>query len=131
MADSLAVVQQFYQGLAAGDVERVMSLLAANLEWTEAERFPYYGGVWRRPQDVVDKLFIPLGKDWEGFSVTPHEFVDKGEQVISFGEYKGTYRATGREMTASFAHRWEVRGGKIIRFIQYTDTAKVLEATIR
>ena len=131
MDDSLTVVQQFYKSVAAGDVERVMSLLAPDLEWTEAERFPYYGGIWRRPQDVVDKLFIPLGKDWEGFLVTPHEFVDKGEQVISFGEYKGTYRATGREMTAPFAHRWEVRGGKITRFIQYTDTAKVLEATIR
>jgi ketosteroid isomerase-like protein len=31
-------------------------------------------------------------------------------------------------MTAPFAHHWTVRAGKIVRFVQYTDTAKVLEA---
>jgi uncharacterized protein len=131
MADSVAVVQQFYRSVAAGDIERVLTLLAPDLEWTEAERFPYYGGVWRGPKEVLDNLFVPLSKDWAGFSVTPHEFVDNAEQVVAFGEYKGTYRATGREMSAPFAHRWVVREGKIIRFNQYTDTAKVLEATIR
>lgn len=131
MADAVSVVQQFYQSIAAGDLERVMSLLSSDLEWTEAERFPYYGGVWRRPQAVVENLLVPLGRDWETFSVTPLEFVGSDDRVVSFGEYRGTYRATGREMSAPFAHRWVVRDGKIIQFNQYTDTAKVLEATIR
>jgi len=31
-------------------------------------------------------------------------------------------------VTAPFAHHWRVRAGKIVSFVQYTDTAKVLEA---
>ena len=131
MADAVAVVQAFYRSIAAGDTETLLALLSPDLEWTEAERFPYYGGVWRGPQAVLENLFVPLARDWEGFSVTPREFVGSEDRVVSFGEYQGTYRSTGREMFAQFAHRWVVRNGKIVRFNQYTDTAKVLEATIR
>lgn len=131
MADAVAVVQAFYRSIAAGDIETLLALLSPNLEWTEAERFPYYGGVWRGSQAVVENLFIPLERDWEGFSITPREFVGSDDRVVSFGEYRGTYRLTGREMSAPFAHRWVVRDGKILSFNQYTDTAKVLEATIR
>lgn len=128
MADAVAIVKEFYQALGSGDVERAVALLAPELEWTEAERFPYYGGVWRHPQEVLDKLFAPLARDWDGFSVTPQEFIGDGERVISLGRYEGTFRATSRRMSAPFAHRWHVRNGKIVKFVQYTDTAKVLEA---
>jgi ketosteroid isomerase-like protein len=33
-------------------------------------------------------------------------------------------------MTAAFAHHWTVQNGKITRFVQHTDTAKVLEAIL-
>jgi ketosteroid isomerase-like protein len=128
MGDPTKVVQEFYRAIGSGDVERVVALLSPKLEWTEAERFPYYGGVWRRPQEVVDNLFVPLARDWEGFSVTPKEFIADGDQVVSLGEYGGIYRATKRRMSAPFAHRWVVRDEKIVQFNQYTDTAKVLEA---
>lgn len=130
MADALGIVEEFYQALRTGDVERVVALLSSDhLEWTEAERFPYYGGVWRRAKDVVDHLFIPLSRDWEGFTVQPREFIANGEKVVSLGQYEGTYRATNRHLTVPFAHRWVVRDGKVVKFDQYTDTAKVIEAT--
>lgn len=129
MTDAVRVVAEFYRALAEGDVSRVLELLSPDLEWTEAERFPYYGGVWRSPQAVFDNLLVPLARDWEGFSATPQEVVASDERVVSFGVYKGLFRATGRSMSAPFAHRWRVRDGKIVQFTQYTDTAKVLEAT--
>jgi uncharacterized protein len=128
MSEAIRVVQEFYRAVGAGDVPRIVSLLSDELAWTEAERFPYYSGVWRCPQEVLEKLFVPLSRDWEEFSVTPAEFIADGQQVVSLGRYEGTYRATQRSMSALFAHRWIVREGKIVRFDQYTDTAKVLEA---
>ena len=90
MADALGIVEEFYQALRTGDVERVVALLSSDhLEWTEAERFPYYGGVWRRAKDVVDHLFIPLSRDWEGFTVQPREFIANGEKVVSLGQVRG------------------------------------------
>lgn len=60
--------------------------------------------------------------------MAPHEYIATDERVVSFGTYVGTLRATGRSMSAPFAHRWVVRDGKIVRFNMYTETAKVLEA---
>jgi uncharacterized protein len=122
------VVQRFYDALGRGDVAAAMALFAPEIAWTEAERFPYHGGTWTRPQQVVDNLFVPLVRDWEDFSVQPRSFVAQGEDVVSFGSYAGTNRRTHRSFTAPFAHHWTVRDGKIAGFIQYTDTAKVLEA---
>ena len=42
--------------------------------------------------------------------------------------YHGTYRATGKSFSASFAHIYTLRGGKIVKFVQIVDSAKVLEA---
>ena len=73
MADTIGVVQEFYSALGAGDVTRAVAVLSPDLEWTEAEGFPYYSGIWRGPQAVVDKFLVPSARDWTVFSVTPHE----------------------------------------------------------
>ena len=61
-------VRGFYDALGRGDVPGVLALLRDDLEWTEAERFPYYSGTWHSPQEVLNKLFVPLMRDWDGFS---------------------------------------------------------------
>jgi uncharacterized protein len=121
-------VRRFYDALRRGDVPAVLSLLDAEVEWTEAERFPYYSGTWHGPQAIVKGLFEPLGRDWSSFAVNAEHFVTEGDEVVSLGRYVGTHRGTGRSVTAAFAHHWTVRVEKIVRFVQYTDTAKILDA---
>jgi ketosteroid isomerase-like protein len=131
MSVPLAVVQEFYHALGAGQIERVVALLSRDLEWEEAEGFPYYGGIWRDPRAVVENLFIPLARDWEGFSATPFKFLCKDENVVCFGRYTGKFRATGRGVSVPFAHCWRVREDRITQFKQYTDTAKIREAVAK
>jgi uncharacterized protein len=126
--NTVRVVNRFYDALAAGDVPGVLGLLDAQVQWTEAERFPYYSGTWVGPQAVLDNLLKRLVSDWSGFSATADDFMVEGDRVVSFGRYSGTYRVTGKSMTAPFAHLWTVRDGKLASFLMYTDTAKVLEA---
>jgi uncharacterized protein len=118
-------VKAFYAALGRGDVPTVLDLLDPNLEWTEAEGFPYYSGTWRSPQQVLDRLLVPLSQDWEEFAATPKEFLSDGDRVISFGEYSGTAKTTGKQMRAGFSHRWQVRNGKIVKFNMYADTLLV------
>lgn len=129
MSGTLDTVRGFYEALGRGNVPAVLALLDSDIEWTEAERFPYYGGTWRSVDAIVKGLLEPLGRDWSTFSVQADRFVTEGDQVVSLGKYVGTHKKTGRSMTAPFAHHWTVRNGKIARFVQYTDTDKVLEAT--
>jgi ketosteroid isomerase-like protein len=128
MTTSIETVRGFYEALGRGDVPGVLALLQSELEWTEAERFPYYGGTWRSPQEILDKLLVPLARDWAGFSAKAHDFIAEGDRVVSLGVYSGTFKSTGRSMTAPFAHVWTVRDGRIAKFEMHTDTAKVLEA---
>lgn len=128
MNDPADIVRDFYDALGRGDVPGVLARLHDQLEWTEAERFPYYSGTWRSPQEVLDKLLIPLARDWDRFSARAHDFIAQGDRVVTLGQYSGTFKATGKSMTASFAHVWTIRDGRLARFDMYTDTAKVREA---
>ena len=129
MSTPSTIVRSFYDALGRGDVAAVLSLLDPEVEWTEAERFPYYGGTWHGPQAVVDNLLVPLSKDWDGFSAKVDEVIAQGDRVVSLGTYSGTFRKSGRSFSARFAHVWSVRNDKLTRFNMHTDTAKVLEAT--
>ena len=131
MTTPVTIVRRYYDALGRGDVPAVLSLLDAQIEWTEAERFPYYSGTWRSPQSILDNVLKPLAADWAGFSAKAHEFIAEGDRVVALGTYSGTFKKTGRSFSAAFAHVWTVRGDRLASFNMHTDTAKVLEAVQR
>ena len=122
MTAPVELVRAFYSAVAQGDVPGVVALLHPQLEWTEAEGFPYASGTWTRPQEVVEKLLAPLMRDWDDFSAVADDFIVEGDRVVSLGAYGGTSKATGKPMRASFAHVWRVADGKLKRFDMYADT---------
>ena len=52
MINAVAVVQEFYRAMGAGDVEHIAALLSPDLEWTGAESFPYYSGLSLKQRSV-------------------------------------------------------------------------------
>jgi hypothetical protein len=113
-----------------GNIPAALALMDQGIEWREAENFiyadrnPYVG-----PQAVLEGVFMRLGSDWEGFTVTPEEWLDAGDHVVVLGFYIGTHKATGRDVRAQFAHIWGVTRGRAVRFQQYTDTKQFADAT--
>lgn len=77
---------------------------------------------------MLDGVFMPLGTEWDGFSVTPHEYIDGGDEVVVLARYGGVYKETGKSLDSEVAHVWTVRDGKATRFIQYADTANWQDA---
>ena len=124
---NLDSVRGVYDAFAKGDVPAVLGFLSPDVQWTEAEGFPY-GGTYVGPQAVAEGVFMRLGTEWEGFAAVPDEFIDGGDSVVALGQYSGTYKATGKSFRANFAHVWEVREGKAVRFTQYVDTLLVQRA---
>ena len=125
MTNPVDLVRAFYAAVARGDVPGVVALLHPDLEWTEAEGFPYYSGTWRQPVDVVEKLLVPLMRDWDDISAVADDFIVECNRVVSIGAYRGTSKATGKAMHAPFVHVWRVADGKLQRFDMYTDTLLV------
>ena len=121
------IIEDGYKCFATGDIPGLLGNFAENIEWTEAEGFPY-GGTYTGAKAIVENVFMKLGSEWEGFSAVPDEILDAGDKIVALGNYSGKYNETGKSMRVSFAHVWTLRDGKIVKFVQYTDTLKVAEA---
>ena len=121
---NLDSVKQVYQAFAEGDIPSVLGSLSPEIDWTEAEGFPY-GGTYHGPRAVLEGVFMRLGSEWNGFAAVADEFIDAGETVVALGKYSGTYKATGKPLQVNFAHVWKMQDGKAIRFTQYVDTLLV------
>lgn len=127
--ENMDIIRGLYDAFARGDIPAVLGSLDAAVEWREAEGFlyadqnPYIG-----PGAVLAGVFARLGGEWEGFQAKPDSLLDAGETVVAQGHYSGVYKATGRSVRAQFAHLFTLRGGKVARFQQYTDTKQFAEA---
>jgi len=120
-------IKQVYQAFAKGDVPTVLGVLSPEIDWTEAEGFPY-AGTYHGPRAVLEGVFMRLGSEWNGFAAIADEFIDGGDTVVVLGKYSGTYKKTGKSFQANFAHVSKMQDGKGIRFIQYVDTLLVHRA---
>ena len=128
MDDALALVRRFYSLLAEGDAPGALGLLDPEIEWTEAERTPYFAGTMHGVDSVVSQLFGPLNVDFDDFKTVPHEFVTEAARVVAFGTYTGIVKKSSRSMSAPFVHLWTVSDSRLRRFRQYTDSAPWSEA---
>jgi len=125
--NNVELMKSLYQAFAAGDIPGLLQSFDENIEWTEAEGFPY-GGTYRGGEAVLQNVFMKFATEWTDFKAMPDEFLDAGERIVTLGNYSGSYNQTGKSMNVPFAHVWTLESGKIVKFVQYTDTLKVSEA---
>ena len=130
MADSNAAkAKSMYDAFARGDVAGVLGTLDPSIEWIEAENFIYAEGNPYVGHDAVVKgIFMRLGAEWANFSATPEQIVDGGDTIVALGRYRGTYKATGTHVDATFVHVMKFKNGKVVKFQQHTDTLQFRSA---
>jgi len=124
---NLETVQALYAALEKGDGDRVLEILDPQVEWIQNEGFPG-GGRFVGAETVYEKVFNRLAGEWEGWGAEVGRWLEADDSVVALGAYRGTFRKTGKSMRAAFAHVYWLRDGRIVRFEQYADTAKVAEA---
>lgn len=117
-------IAALYDAFAQGDIETVLANFDAEIVWNEAENFlyadknPYVGR-----DSLLNGLFARLGSEWDNFRLEEKEFHNVGDDgVLVTGRYRGTYKATGKQLDAQFAHLWALRDTLAASFQQYTDT---------
>lgn len=129
MAKNGDTVKALYDAFGKGDLPAVLGAFAPEIQWREAENFLYAdGNPYAGQQAVAEGVFQRIVSDVENFAVLPERFVDGGDTVVVEGRYRGTMKATGTPIDAQFAHVWQLRDGKVVRFQQYTDTKQWAEA---
>lgn len=121
------VVRRQYLASAAGDLEALRATMAPDVEWTEMAGFPL-AGTYRTPEGVTSNVMTKLGQEWEGWAAHDDSYVVDGENVVVLARYTAAHRGTGKDLNVRVAHHFVVRGGLIVRFEQFVDTALVHDA---
>lgn len=121
------VVRRQYVASAAGDIEALRATLAPDVEWTEMAGFPL-AGTYRGPDGVTANVMEKLAAEWEDWAAHDDTYVVEGENVVVLARYTARHRATGKALAVRVAHHFVVRGGLIVRFEQFVDTALVRDA---
>lgn len=124
---NLESVLGHYQAAGRGDLAGMLAPLTPATEWIEMAGSPC-PGTFVGPDAVAHNVFAAISRDWDGFVFAPERMVDGGDTIIVIGEYRGSFRATGRTMRARVVHVWDMDGGKVRRFEQFADTALMAAA---
>jgi ketosteroid isomerase-like protein len=124
---NVQLLKDIYAAFGRGDIPAVLASFHPQIEWRQAEGNPYHmdGSAWIGPQAVLENLFVRIGAEWDGFTITIQKIHDAGEYVIIEGRYTGTYKPSGKKLDSQLCHVWRVQDGKLVSFQQYLNTAQL------
>jgi len=128
MSSNLELIRATYEGSSEDNGRNLLAALAPDASWTEAEGFPY-AGTYIGPEAIIAGVFERLASEWIDYRADVDTYLADGDQVAAFGVYSGTYKATGKAMTATFAHLYSIKDGKIATMQQIVDSHMVQQAT--
>ena len=128
-AANIAFVQSLYAAFGRGDIATIIKGLASDVVWSVNGRSKDYPllGSWNGPSEV-QKFFQGVAEHEEATEFTPREFFAAEDRVFALGHYAWKIRKTGRPVSSDWVHVFTVRGGKVVRFREFNDTAQFAEA---
>lgn len=124
---NVTIIKGLYKAFAEGDMDTITAVITPDVEWIESEGIPY-GGRFAGRDAVFAGVFGKIATEWDNFTASVDEYIDAGDRVITLGYDSGTYKATGKHMSAATASIWTLKDGKVVKFVQYIDTLQVVSA---
>lgn len=127
---NLEIMRDLYERYTRGDdVEDLLGNLADDVVWRsigppDEIRFakPCVGC------DGVRGYFRMLAEDWEMISYQVNEMIGQGDRVVVLADCCFCNRQTGKLVATPKADVFRLRGGKIVEFCEFYDSAAVADA---
>ena len=88
-----------------------------------------YSGQFTGPTGAT-KFFEAMGSNVDVKAFDVERYIGEGEHVVAMGAWSGVSRKTGRGYSSRLALYFQVRSGKIVRFLGHEDTA-LMAAAVR
>ena len=118
-------IKAAYAAFGRNDPSVLFGAMDSAVAWNEAEGTPLAkANPYVGPQKVGEGVFGALVASIDNFTAVPSTFIDGGDNVVVTGRYGGTMKAGGAKLDSPFCHVYQFRGGKIVSFQQFTDTAQ-------
>src|ERR1035438_314419 len=97
------LVEALYAAIKAKDFDVIREVCDPEIDLIQNKGFPG-GGRRHGIEEVISKVFLGYGRDWEIFAFQPDEILGAGDHVVVLGRYRGRHRATGNKLDAAAAH---------------------------
>jgi len=116
-------LQNAYEAFNRGDMPAVLGVMDPDIEWNEPGGGRAPSGTFHGAQSVGNDVFSAVPENFEEFTAEPERFFEAfADHVIVVGQFRAKPKGGG-DMTAAFAHVWQMRNGKPARFHNYVDAA--------
>jgi ketosteroid isomerase-like protein len=124
MSGNKAIVQQWFDHIAAGEAEAAFTLFADDIVYDLKGTTPV-SGVYRGLDQIVNEFFVPWRKQIDGdLVVQVDEMIAEGERVVVLG--RGAAKTVfGLRYDNDYAFVFTVRDGRITQVVEFLDTALV------
>jgi uncharacterized protein len=122
-------VESLYAAFKKGDIATIVGAFAPDATWEvtgRREDYPTLG--IRKGRSGGEEFFRTVAETQEVLDFSPREFYPAGDKVFVLGHYAWRIRKTGRKVETNFIHIFTVKDGKVMNFLEFTDTAKFAEA---
>jgi ketosteroid isomerase-like protein len=80
----------------------------------------------RHGRAAVAEFFKQVAESTTFDTFEPREFIAQGDKVAVQGHYRGKANTTGKTYDTDWVMTFEIRGGKVVRFREFTDSAQLV-----
>ena len=124
---NVQTVKDFFAAIGRGDRERLLALVAEDIEWIiPGEDWPLAGT--RHGHAGLADLLETASKSIET-SMEPQEFVAQGDRVLVVGFARGKIKATNKTFEDDWIFAITVRDGRLTSIREYIDTQALARAS--
>ena len=122
-------MKDFFAAVGSGDKQRLLSLVAENIEWiVPGEDWPLAGT--HCGHAGVAHVFQKASEELETTYPEPPESVAQGDRVLVVGVATGKIRATNKPYKDEWVFDITVRDGKVTHIREYIDTQALARASV-
>lgn len=120
--ENIKIVQQIYSAFARRDINTIVGLLSADVEWGEPENpFNPAGGTRYGHNGFIE--WLNIGRQAEDILVLePRKMLTDNDSVAVVGYIKCLAIPTGKTYESDFVHLVTIKAGKVTKFQEFFDT---------
>lgn len=126
---NIAVVQNLYAAVLRGDLATVLAGVTPDIDWQAigpVADFPAFAP-FHGPAGV-EQFFRTILEAHTINEFTPETYLANGDTVVCLGRYVLTFNRSGRKVATEWAMAFTFRDGRIAKFREFTDSAKLAAA---
>jgi uncharacterized protein len=121
--ENITLIDTLYAAFLRGDLNQILDLVSDDTDWIVygPAELPFSGHF--RGKSGAKQFLEALITTQDDISAEFSDRIVQGNRVVILGNYSARIKATGKRVSTRIAHVWTVEDGKIIRFLDFFDTA--------